>query len=625
MKNTSSSKRIVLGWFPPAYIQIPSPAMSVLKSFLSHNGYDVDIEYWNFHFAKLQKEFLWQDIQTYNDQIADEIMLYFNYLAIYKQDQQAYNRIKIVLKGLKPQYLNMQGDFFGEHMHCYAKKLDDLIVKIVKKYDPSKILYFGFEVNLYQWICSSLVAEKMKSIHPEVPIVVGGIGTKQAAIAFLDNFPQFDIAMWGEGEAPILKLSEILRTGDLSKLNEVPNIAYRKTSTIEVATHPNKNYIDLSLPCVRPDFSEYFENVDKYHIPRKTVMLAFENSRSCHWKKCHFCYLNSGYKFRTKEVVALLDEIEEEIEKYKIFTIQFLDNDLIDNDFNRFNILLDGLIELKSKYPEFKIELGEIITKGITASVIKKMSLAGFNHVQIGYESPSDNLLRKINKKNTFASNLLFIKFAVKFHIGVNGANVLRGLIEETVDDIVEAIDNLHILRFFFKDRNFEHNISQLAITSASPYMKTIADSLSEWVINPMAKLLPNGYISKETSLTLIEYIKPACDELWGKFAEIEQYYLRQNYTYSLMDFDTRVRYREYLNGELTNELEFEKYSLEWGILNLINDEVLSSTEIKNRLIEDHTSLTDDIIIAAIDELASERLVFHNHNYSENLSILDIK
>ena len=36
------------------------------------------------------------------------------------------------------------------------------------------------------------------------------------------------------------------------------------------------------------------------------------------------------------------------------------------------------------------------------------MSLAGFSCVQIGYESPSDKLLAKIDKKNTFASNLLF-------------------------------------------------------------------------------------------------------------------------------------------------------------------------------------------------------------------------
>ena len=43
--------------------------------------------------------------------------------------------------------------------------------------------------------------------------------------------------------------------------------------------------------------------------------------------------------------------------------------------------------------------LAEIITRGIDFETIKKMHIAGFFHVQIGYESPSDTLLYKIDKK----------------------------------------------------------------------------------------------------------------------------------------------------------------------------------------------------------------------------------
>lgn len=79
------------------------------------------------------------------------------------------------------------------------------------------------------------------------------------------------------------------------------------------------------------------------------------------------------------------------------------------------------------------------------------MALAGFESVQIGYESPSNNLLEKIHKKNTFASNLFFIKWANELGIRINGANVLRNLLEETTDDIKESIDNLYFLRFYFQ------------------------------------------------------------------------------------------------------------------------------------------------------------------------------
>ncbi|MCC8134867.1 MAG: hypothetical protein LIP04_15765, partial [Tannerellaceae bacterium] len=64
-----------------------------------------------------------------------------------------------------------------------------------------------------------------------------------------------------------------------------------------------------------------------------------------------------------------------------------------------FDKLLNLLIQLTEKYPDFKIMLAEIITKDITFDFIKKMSLAGFVHIQIGYESASDTLLKKIEKK----------------------------------------------------------------------------------------------------------------------------------------------------------------------------------------------------------------------------------
>lgn len=137
----------------------------------------------------------------------------------------------------------------------------------------------------------------------------------------------------------------------------------------------------------------------KNNIKQKDISLPFEGSRSCHWKKCHFCYLNTGYKFRTKTPSSLCAEIEAAIKKYNSYCIFFVDNDIVVNDFNRFDELLDDLISIRQKYPQFTIESAEIITKNFSAPYIKKMALAGFKSVQIGYESPSNNLLAKIDKK----------------------------------------------------------------------------------------------------------------------------------------------------------------------------------------------------------------------------------
>lgn len=81
---------------------------------------------------------------------------------------------------------------------------------------------------------------------------------------------------------------------------------------------------------------------------------------------------------------------------------------------------MDCLIEVRTIEPKFKIASVEIITKGLDDQLIKKMAEAGILSAQIGWESASNELLRKIDKKNTLASNLFFIKYAVINNIRVS-------------------------------------------------------------------------------------------------------------------------------------------------------------------------------------------------------------
>lgn len=57
-------KKIILNWMPPAMINVPSPSMSVLKKYLTVNGYDVTIIYWNIKLLKLQQDFLWGNMSV---------------------------------------------------------------------------------------------------------------------------------------------------------------------------------------------------------------------------------------------------------------------------------------------------------------------------------------------------------------------------------------------------------------------------------------------------------------------------------------------------------------------------------------------------------------------------------
>lgn len=129
-----TKKQVILGWAPPANVYMPSPAMSVLKAYLQNFGYNVCIEYWNLYLRKLQNEFMWSD-GTLADEGAEHLLLYYNYLAIKHKDTCAYNRLKVLLKAIKPQYINMSPNFWDEHMHQYAQKFEELLNEIILEFN----------------------------------------------------------------------------------------------------------------------------------------------------------------------------------------------------------------------------------------------------------------------------------------------------------------------------------------------------------------------------------------------------------------------------------------------------------------------------------------------------------
>jgi hypothetical protein len=86
-----------------------------------------------------------------------------------------------------------------------GKKIID--ATLAEKINLSDTLLCGFSMKMDSWLVSSIIAEKMKKIAPELPIIIVGINTKCTAQIFLKCFPQFDMAVRGEGEIALLQVT----------------------------------------------------------------------------------------------------------------------------------------------------------------------------------------------------------------------------------------------------------------------------------------------------------------------------------------------------------------------------------------------------------------------------------
>lgn len=613
-------KKIILNWSPPVQINIPSPAHSILKAWLESHNYEVSILYWNLYFSTPQREFLFHDLKACDEMY--NMLLYLNYTAFRNNDRYKYNEVKSILQGINPRHLTIDPDFYDRHMESAYRQMERIIDDLLSSIDFSEVLCWGFAMKMDQWLFASIIAEKIKKIDPTIPIIVGGINTKDNAIAYLDNFSQFDYATWGEGEAPLLEFIHYLeQTNGVAALQKVSNIAYKSSNEILVSSKRNSQYLDMTDLVLFPDYSDFFETRKKLNVDSK-VHITIEGSRGCHWNRCHFCYLNTDYRYRLKAINKITLEIKHMIDIYGIFEFQFLDNDLIGKDIGRFHLLLDSFIEIKKEFPRFQIVLVEVITKDLDYATIIKMFNAGIIYAQIGYESASSTLLRKIDKKNTFSSNLLYVKFANFHKIVLGGVNVLTGLPEETTEDIIESSSNLRFLRFFLDYKMFRHVTIPLTVNSSSMYYKDVNKDDSVWCLYKLSHIILRNTFDRKDQWKIFEFVRAIDNIQWNSFHKIEKYYLTNKHTYRLERDQNRILYKEYINNKNIKSLVFETNSLEVEILYRTNNKPRSFKELYSELValatDRRRSIPDESSLRrSLEFLYDEGLVYYDKSFDD--------
>jgi len=611
-------KKILLNCLPPTATDSPIPSLSVLKSFLEKKGYYVEIKYWNLILEKYFNNFLnFGSFDRLND--FQKIIPFLSYIAIKEEDSETIDKLLLQIINQKPQYHVKGNSFLLNHLKEKSEELNNIIISELDQINFSDYLLIGFTSLFYQWIPASIIATKIKYKYKN-KIIIGGFGTKAEAECILSNFSCFDFSCWGESENTALTLCNALCKND-DDLTQISQLCYWNNNLLVTNTGKIK-YADLNIEN-DPNYDDFFsQNVDE-NLNNK--YLPIEGGRGCHWKKCKFCYLNTGYKFRVKSNSKIIEEVEKQIEKYGVPKFQFLDNDIIGSDRKKFIELIEELINIKDKNNDFEIIMAEIITKGIDFNIIKKMKLAGFSGVQIGYESPSSELLKKINKKNSFASNLLFIKWANHLNIRVYGLNILRNLLEETEEDIKESIENLKMLRFYLKENGTRHSYSHLAIKDSSRYYREIDsnNNLINWNSSPFYELLPNNFINNSDRFILFDFIKKDYHVLWDFFEKYESYYIENNFTFKLIKNNSIITYFEMLNDNIINELDFEEdVSIHWMILEFCNNKVKTLEECSDLILKKHL-LTKKQLYEIIEELRIEGLLYHNFDFSEIVTIIN--
>ncbi|MBU1163062.1 MAG: RiPP maturation radical SAM C-methyltransferase [Proteobacteria bacterium] len=340
---------------------------------------------------------------------------------------------------------------------CRKLIFKELVSKVRKVTDSfieginwNKFCLAGFSVSQCQLTSSLYIIKRLKIKYPDLKIVLGGSTFAGASKEVFKVIPEIDFVVKGEGELPLSQLVHHLSISN--KTNKIPSI--KGIISRESIENDNSDIFYQmetldSLPM--PDFDDYFDLLQTFGS-NKTFFptILCETSRGCWWrhlqrskniKGCAFCNLNLQWDgYRSKSPSKVVSEVDKLTSKYKTLSVAFTDNALPVKESKE---VFTQLKELKKDFRFFSE-----IRATTTQENLKIMHDAGMSEVQIGIESLSTRLLKKLNKGTTAIQNLEIMKNCE--HLGiVNNSNLILQFPGSDMDDVEETLRNLEFATSF--------------------------------------------------------------------------------------------------------------------------------------------------------------------------------
>ncbi|BBO80024.1 hypothetical protein DSCO28_05900 [Desulfosarcina ovata subsp. sediminis] len=270
----------------------------------------------------------------------------------------------------------------------------------------------GFSISFCQTTASLYLISRIKSIRPDLPVVVGGSSfSGQAASSLLPVFPQIDYVVVGEGEKPMAGLVNHLQAVRKGRSPSLPPGILHAGNPH--APLPPFNQLDRMDRLPVPDYDDYFNRLGQ--LPpgeRFFATLPIEASRGCWWNQkesgghfngCAFCNLNLQWRgYRTKSPTQLAREVDLLVQRYQVLSLAFADNALPPKKAEAMMDVLGNLGHELSIFAELRAKT--------PPATLHKMRMTGVDAVQVGIEALSSRLLKKMNKGTRAIDNLNMMK-----------------------------------------------------------------------------------------------------------------------------------------------------------------------------------------------------------------------
>jgi anaerobic magnesium-protoporphyrin IX monomethyl ester cyclase len=289
---------------------------------------------------------------------------------------------------------------------------DKINYQDISDYQPDVI---GVSVFTSSFAMVREICEKLKPALPGCMICLGGETATFDAVQLLEQVPEVDFIVKGEGEITFLELVTCL-TEERSDYNQIKGLVYRNAGKI-----------------IENEARELIENLDD--LPFMSRDLLIENnlrvamlstSRGCS-KSCFFCCShnfwknNNKYQWRGRSPQHIVDEIEYLYREFDIKQFWFADPSFEDPGFNaeRMEAIAQEIIRRQLKITYY-VYIRASFYRHATLELIDILVKSGLCSVLVGIESANTHDLKEIyGKSASVEDNRAVLEFFKKCNISV--------------------------------------------------------------------------------------------------------------------------------------------------------------------------------------------------------------
>lgn len=288
--------------------------------------------------------------------------------------------------------------------------------------DFSDVALVGFTCLYDQTFSALALAARIREKHPDIMIAFGGYALQAPVGPELQSaFSEMDVIAYGDGEPTIVPLYRAA-CGQCG-LDSVPNISYR-TESGEIRFTPARQCDIDTSPA--PNYDDFVASVRRLKAEDKVELtgsqLPFESSRGCWWGQknhCKFCGIDEEtLRYRVKNPGTVIRQLDELHDRYGALSFRASDY-IFPHSFH--GEFVSALTVRGAPY-----RLHYEMKSNLTADMVDGLYSAGFHFVQLGIESFSTPVLRRMNKGVTSLQNIYSIYELTRSRVAIY-YNILYG------------------------------------------------------------------------------------------------------------------------------------------------------------------------------------------------------